>query len=55
MRDYSTPDKNFRYFATLKVINDQGYEIFMIPDDLIRAITPNMKQPDGKLFFKSLV
>lgn len=52
MRDYSTPDKNFRYFATLKVINDQGYEIFMIPDDLIRAITPNLKQPDGKLYSK---
>lgn len=53
MRDYSTPDKNFRYFATLKVLNDPGYEIFMTPDDLIRAITPNMKQPDGKLCLKS--
>lgn len=49
MRVYSTPDKVFRYFATLKVVTDQGYEIFMTPDDLIRAITPNLKQPDGNV------
>lgn len=56
MRVYSTPDKVFRYFATLKVVNEQGYEIFMTPDDLIRAITPNLKQPDGnvKSFFGPL-
>jgi len=50
IRDYSTPDKIFRYFATLKV---SGYrvsgesEVFMTPDDFVRSITPGMKQPDG--------
>ena len=48
IRDYSTPDKIFRYFATLKVQNDNGdYEVFMTPDDFVRSITPGMKQPEG--------
>ncbi|CAL4126749.1 unnamed protein product, partial [Meganyctiphanes norvegica] len=48
IRHYSTPDKIFRYFATLKVHGDHGdNEIFMTPDDFLRAITPGIKQPEG--------
>ncbi|XP_043500017.1 calcium uptake protein 1 homolog, mitochondrial isoform X2 [Polistes fuscatus] len=47
MRAYSTPDKIFRYFATVRVTSLEGTEIFMTPDDFLRAITPGMKQPDG--------
>uniref|UniRef100_M3ZTQ1 Calcium uptake protein 1, mitochondrial n=1 Tax=Xiphophorus maculatus TaxID=8083 RepID=M3ZTQ1_XIPMA len=48
IRAYSTPDKIFRYFATLKVINEQGdAEVYMTPQDFIRSITPNEKQPEN--------
>ncbi|XP_066141535.1 calcium uptake protein 1 homolog, mitochondrial isoform X2 [Euwallacea fornicatus] len=47
MRAYSTPDKIFRYFATIKLVGDTNNEVFMTPDDFLRAITPGMKQPDG--------
>ena len=47
MRAYSTPDKIFRYFATVKLTHLQGTDIYMTPDDFLRAITPGMKQPDG--------
>nr|XP_034184896.1 calcium uptake protein 1 homolog, mitochondrial-like isoform X2 [Osmia lignaria] len=47
MRHYSTPDKVFRYFATLQVVNNDIPEIFMTPDDFLRSITPGVKQPDG--------
>nr|VZI23455.1 unnamed protein product [Spirometra erinaceieuropaei] len=48
IRAYSTPDKIFRYFATLKCIEEDGTgEIYMTPDDFLRAITPGMKQPEG--------
>jgi len=48
IRDYSTPDKIFRYFATLKVQNDHGgFDVMMRPDDFVRSITPGMKQPEG--------
>lgn len=50
MRAYSTPDKIFRYFATVRVTSLEGTEIYMTPDDFLRAITPGMKQPDGKIF-----
>ena len=43
IRDYSTPDKIFRYFATLKIDN----EVFMTPEDFVRSITPGMLQPEG--------
>lgn len=50
IRAYSTPDKIFRYFATLKVINEPGEaEVFMTPEDFVRSITPNEKQPERKL------
>uniref|UniRef100_A0A3Q3AXI3 Calcium uptake protein 1, mitochondrial n=1 Tax=Kryptolebias marmoratus TaxID=37003 RepID=A0A3Q3AXI3_KRYMA len=48
IRAYSTPDKIFRYFATLKVINEHGdAEVYMTPQDFIRSITPNEKQPES--------
>ncbi|KAK9870484.1 hypothetical protein WA026_008043 [Henosepilachna vigintioctopunctata] len=49
IRQYSTPDKVFRYFATLQVQGptiDQ-HEIYMTPDDFLRSMTPGLKQPDG--------
>lgn len=47
IRAYSTPDKIFRYFATLKVISEHGdSEVYMTPQDFIRSITPNEKQPE---------
>lgn len=49
IRAYSTPDKIFRYFATLKVIGEHGdAEVYMTPQDFIRSITPNEKQPESK-------
>lgn len=50
IRAYSTPDKIFRYFATVKVTNLDSVEIYMTPDDFLRAITPNMQQPSGRAF-----
>ncbi|KAK2585709.1 hypothetical protein KPH14_010322 [Odynerus spinipes] len=47
IRAYSTPDKIFRYFATVRVTNLEGTEVYMTPDDFLRSITPGMKQPDG--------
>lgn len=48
IREYSTPDKIFRYFATLKAVHDNGeWEVFMTPEDFVRSITPSMKQPEG--------
>jgi hypothetical protein len=48
MRQYSTPDKVFRYFATLQVCLPNGeVEVFMTPDDFLRSMTPGLKQPDG--------
>ena len=48
IRMYSNPDKVFRYFASLKIIYDQNEsEIYMTPDDFLRALTPGVKQPDG--------
>ncbi|CAJ0932721.1 unnamed protein product, partial [Mesorhabditis belari] len=46
IRNYSTPDKVFRYFATLKVVNESGqYEVFMTPEDFVRSFTPGVMQP----------
>ncbi|TNN66712.1 Calcium uptake protein 1, mitochondrial [Liparis tanakae] len=48
IRAYSTPDKIFRYFSTLKVIGEHGdAEVYMTPQDFIRSITPNEKQPEN--------
>lgn len=49
IRAYSTPDKIFRYFATLKVVGEHGdTEVYMTPQDFIRSITPNEKQPESE-------
>ena len=46
IRAYSTPDKIFRYFATLKVVEQDGCKnIYMTPEDFVRSITPGMIQP----------
>lgn len=51
MRQYSTPDKVFRYFATLQVGHPSGdSEVFMTPDDFLRSMTPGLKQPDGNKY-----
>lgn len=49
IRHYSTPDKVFRYFATLQVQGPSAdqHEIYMTPDDFLRSMTPGLKQPDG--------
>ena len=48
IRQYSTPDKIFRYFATFKVAAEKGHhtEVMMTPEDFLRSITPGMKQPE---------
>ena len=49
IRAYSTPDKIFRYFATLKIISEHGdAEVYMTPQDFVRSITPNEKQPESR-------
>ena len=61
IRDYSTPDKIFRYFATKKVFNEKmDMEVFMTPDDFVRSITPSAKQEEGDVssarhFFFSII
>uniref|UniRef100_A0A5F8GAS0 Calcium uptake protein 1, mitochondrial n=1 Tax=Monodelphis domestica TaxID=13616 RepID=A0A5F8GAS0_MONDO len=36
------------YFATLKIISESGEaEVFMTPQDFVRSITPNEKQPEN--------
>ncbi|KAL6740129.1 hypothetical protein Aduo_013515 [Ancylostoma duodenale] len=50
IRLYSTPDKIFRYFATLKVIDKSDesgrtFEVFMTPEDFLRSFTPGVMQP----------
>lgn len=41
VRQYSTPDKVFRYFATIEVPHPHNErEIFMTPSDFLTALTP---------------
>ncbi|XP_032671843.1 calcium uptake protein 1 homolog, mitochondrial isoform X2 [Odontomachus brunneus] len=47
IRAFSTPDKIFRYFATVQVTSLEGTETYMTPDDFLRTITPGMQQPNG--------
>ncbi|XP_055712215.1 calcium uptake protein 1 homolog, mitochondrial isoform X2 [Phlebotomus papatasi] len=47
VRTYSTPDKIFRYFATIRIVYGDTTEVFMTPYDFLRSLTPGMKQPDG--------
>ena len=49
IRQYSTPDKVFRYFSTLKVVHvGEDNEVFMTPEDFVRSLTPGKIQPAGK-------
>jgi len=49
IREYSTPDKIFRYFATLRVhVDGLESEVLMTSDDFVRSITPGVKQPEGR-------
>ncbi|KAH8271971.1 hypothetical protein KR044_012455 [Drosophila immigrans] len=48
MRQFSTPDKVFRYFATIIVPTpDDRHEVYMTPLDFLASMTPGMRQPDG--------
>ncbi|XP_065085054.1 calcium uptake protein 1 homolog, mitochondrial isoform X2 [Ochlerotatus camptorhynchus] len=47
IRQYSTPDKVFRYFATIQAPQGETVEVFMTPIDFLTSMTPGMKQPDG--------
>ncbi|XP_060655402.1 calcium uptake protein 1 homolog, mitochondrial isoform X2 [Drosophila nasuta] len=47
LRQYSTPDKIFRYFATVRLQDATQTIICMTPEDFLRSIYPGMKQPDG--------
>ena len=48
IRAFSTPDKIFRYFATINIRDRSGNSlIYMSPDDFFRSITPGIIQPDG--------
>lgn len=39
IRQYSTPDKIFRYFATYRVVDDKGHtEVMMSPEDFLRFV-----------------
>jgi hypothetical protein len=50
IRSFSTPDKVFRYFATIQVPHHHGdsYEVFMTPADFLRSLTPGVQQPEGR-------
>lgn len=49
LRAFSTPDKIFRYFATVKIVQLSGTDVYMTPDDFLRAITPGLgPAPNGK-------
>lgn len=52
MRAFSTPDKIFRYFATVKLLYFDCTETYMTPDDFLRAITPSLgPAPQGLFVF----
>ena len=56
IRAYSTPDKIFRYFATLSIQEEDGSaHIFMTPEDFLRSITPGIIQPQGLIAGNLLV
>ncbi|XP_028399584.1 calcium uptake protein 1, mitochondrial-like [Dendronephthya gigantea] len=49
IRAYSTPDKIFRYFATIQSghLGTGEMEIYMTPQDFVRSLTPGIIQPEG--------
>merc|ERR1711982_132602 len=47
IRQYSAPDKVFRYFSTYKLVDEKGnHEFMMTPEDFLRSISPGEKQPE---------
>lgn len=43
IRQFSTPDKVFRYFATIQVPHPHGdYEVFMTPVDFLTSTLNNL-------------
>lgn len=48
IRQFSTPDKIFRYFATVRLQDATQTIVCMTPEDFLRSIYPGIKQPDGK-------
>lgn len=53
IRAYSTPDKIFRYFATIRLTTPTSTEVCMTPDDFLRSIYPGIMQPEG--MFRSTI
>ncbi|XP_017049042.1 calcium uptake protein 1 homolog, mitochondrial isoform X2 [Drosophila ficusphila] len=47
IRQFSTPDKIFRYFATVRLQDATQTVVCMTPEDFLRSIYPGIKQPDG--------
>ncbi|XP_017154339.1 calcium uptake protein 1 homolog, mitochondrial isoform X6 [Drosophila miranda] len=47
IRQFSTPDKIFRYFATVRLQDAAQTIVCMTPEDFLRSIYPGIKQPDG--------
>ncbi|KMY88711.1 calcium uptake protein 1 homolog, mitochondrial isoform X4 [Drosophila simulans] len=47
IRQFSTPDKIFRYFATVRLQDATQTIVCMTPEDFLRSIYPGIKQPDG--------
>jgi hypothetical protein len=50
VRTFSTPDKIFRYFATVQVGGATAGgepQVLMTPHDFLRSITPGCRQPEG--------
>ncbi|KAL7742168.1 hypothetical protein ACLKA6_005441 [Drosophila palustris] len=47
IRNFSTPDKIFRYFATVRLQDATQTIVCMTPEDFLRSIYPGIKQPDG--------
>uniref|UniRef100_A0A1B0FFM2 Uncharacterized protein n=1 Tax=Glossina morsitans morsitans TaxID=37546 RepID=A0A1B0FFM2_GLOMM len=54
IRQFSTPDKVFRYFATVRLIAPEHTAILMTPDDFLRSICPCFKQPDVFRYFATI-
>ena len=47
IRAYSQPDKNFRLFATVRLVGDHVDAVMMTPQDFVRSILPGRIQPEG--------
>jgi calcium uptake protein 1, mitochondrial len=50
---FSTPDKIFRYFATIKIGNNLDGGILMTPYDFTTSLSPGLMQPKGRAMFEA--